>query len=582
MHIITDRGEAAYRRKQRLPGPAKDREHDSIVRKHDSIVRKHDSIVQDVKGWIYQALKPSVSFYTASGSKITTDFVPRSKFEEILSYDNIVEIVKPKYSDPGDTSANRQSILARVIYQGTDDRPPARKLLAVLIMLGIHKEIQNLIDDDMSDDCLPPLFQKGNNPEEFTSTSTCPVHTNGHPALDQLLLREGTWKLWDSSNHSKKKVEGIGLGLGFGSPLEFVEWSRRLTAPYIMWEWGKSSCHYVMRGGGALPMTPARVERDGGFGGVMKVRIDAGDRSFDSPQGSPDVFALIEIQATQSQSHFSDFLHSWIAGIDGGKANDIPGEYDTLVAKHGFVKLLATFEEPVQVDQFRRIFMLCPWADWNLETYRKVHNEKYSPLNIRYLKWTIRNFFHLAKALHYLQLGKRASTVNTTNNPGYYNSSPINPINILVFPGRGHIQGECDDSFQSTMALSQFRPPFAVYTAPSEVGLVQDVKETYSESDVFRFGCLLLEHLVWLFKGDDGLEKFSMARLEVDPSFVDGFWDPTSTERGHLKEIVKSIIAELRDRNDCVQAVADLLTFIEDHMLDMTPRSRMASSQILV
>ncbi|KAK4210386.1 hypothetical protein QBC37DRAFT_322259, partial [Rhypophila decipiens] len=556
-----------------------------------SIVRKHGSIVEDVKEWISQSLRPSIN-----GS---WHLVPRPLFQEIMSYENILEIVKQKNSFPWDTSANKQSNLARVIYQGTDDRPPARMLLAVLVMLGIYKEIQHLIDDDMSDDCLPPLIQKGKHTGEFTIT--CPVHTNGHRALDQLLLGEGTGT-WKPGDESSKFPDKLFKELRKPSPQEYVEWSRRFRVPFIAWIEGRRPFHYVIRNRAPLPMIPEQEERSGRFSNIIKVRIDAGDRSFESPQGEPELFALRKIRTTLSP--FGDSIPSWIAGIDvdselrkrqGDEENHIIPKYDILDTKDCFVKLLATFEVyDYIIDTRPSVYVLCPWAEWNLDTYRKAHSKRYSPLNVGYLKWTIRNFLHVAKALHYLhedsKLGKRASAAKATDNPGYYNSSPIHPRNVLVFTARGYIPGELDDSFRSTMALSEFSLSaslFAANTAPPDVGLGQDNKESYRDSNVFNFGCLLLEHLVWLFRGLDGLEKFSMARLEVDPrsdgeTNADTFWKPTSTETGQLKDIVKSTIAELRDRSDCVEAAGDLLIFIEEDLLDMNPRSRMESSQILV
>jgi hypothetical protein len=254
VETIADRGEAAHRNR---PGHAhrKDIKIDKLG--------TTDSINISMVG--EQLYKARVDFDPVHGIW----FIPRASFDNILTPEVTAQVVK-QLACYRNMSPDERIQVASDIYYGKVSRsgahgPPCRKLLATLI--GVHgyattletvEEIKTHIDQGMNDDCLPLIY-------DSEDQLTCRIHGQGHPFINHAVPGRGQWQE------------------------SFVRWSRALMAPYILWEEGPNSLHrhYVMHGGGPLPMAPVIKSsvphvHHGGFGDVLKVKIQAGDRNFRS------------------------------------------------------------------------------------------------------------------------------------------------------------------------------------------------------------------------------------------------------------------------------------------------------------
>lgn len=251
VETITDRGEAAYRRRPGH-GHRKDIKIDKL--------RTTDSI--DVVEQLYNA---RVDFDPEHGIW----FIPRASFDVIITPEVTAQIID-QLACYQTMSPDGRIQVASDIYYGKDSGsgapgPPCRKLLATLIGVNGYaktfetvEEIKRHMDEGMNDDCLP-LLDNGDR------QLICRLHDQGHPFINHAAPGRGQWQE------------------------SFVRWSRALMAPYILWEEGPKSLHrhYVMHGGGPLPMAPVMQSSEphvhhGGFGDILKVRIQPGDRNFQS------------------------------------------------------------------------------------------------------------------------------------------------------------------------------------------------------------------------------------------------------------------------------------------------------------
>lgn len=188
-------------------------------------------------------------------------FVTRAQFDNIITPEAVLQVVAKLACYQGLTARDHMQI-AQDIYWGTEDgrRSPCRRLLASLIGTGNSEalgSIKTLIDEGLSDTCLPLLVKEVMEED----TLICAHHEHQHASINDMDLE---------------------------SRETFTALCRSFSVPFIKWKDGGKHCHYVLKGGGPLPMRgPLPMEKkdkmneEGDFGEVFKVEIDPGDRDFD-------------------------------------------------------------------------------------------------------------------------------------------------------------------------------------------------------------------------------------------------------------------------------------------------------------
>lgn len=221
------------------------------------------------------------------------------------------------------------------------------------------------------------------------------------------------------------------------------------------------------------------------------------------------------------------------------------------------IRLLATY---TYGDLFHLIF---PWANGNLGDFWETHappNPEHTRDSMRII-WMSKQILGLARALqviHYCEIDK-------TNLPGlspeemkkmHGRHGDLKPENILWFKDdhSGH-----DDSmgvlkiadfgfadFHSKHSKSRVRRsavPGVTYTysAPE-----YDVRQQVSpQFDIWSFGCVLLQFVVWYLHGWDGIDRFSKKRTAESKGFVvriDSFYLlDTGGTQARLKESVTEV-----------------------------------------
>ena len=110
------------------------------------------------------------------------------------------------------------------------------------------------------------------------------------------------------------------------------------------------------------------------------------------------------------------------------------------------------------------------------------------------------------------------------------------------------------------------------YTAPE----VELSNKTSGASDIWSFGCVLLEVFIWLSAGTEVLKRSKEAIAEEDSEHSHGLWVQAGSAKVTLKPTVKrllDILSECADREPSLSPLARL--FHPGGVLELVPEQRM-------
>lgn len=276
------------------------------------------------------------------------------------------------------------------------------------------------------------------------------------------------------------------------------------------------------------------------------------------------------------------------------------------------IHLLASYEIQSEHDDFSsRRYLIFPWASGDLEDFYK-RNEVF-PDRIQMILWMAEQSSGLANVLSQIHGGNEdpgsgypteASADRETNAFApdsvrlYGRHGDIKPSNILWFDkassetdnglgrlvlsdfGLAHYHRRNSRSNVTSEAVARS----ATYRAPEF-----DVAMKLSRKiDIWSLGCVLLEMLIWLLRGNKVMEDdFSQSRLE-ESSDVSRFFEDTFfrvvREDGRrtavVKPSVKAWIMELLGDPRCSPYIRDFLTLIEHHMIVVDVEDRISAADL--
>lgn len=554
---------------------------------------KNITFTDGPKDIITEVAKALVNAALPFAAEQSTDFMPRRLFDGILTFEVVFQIVRELECYKGKTKEECIG-LAKEIYHGGEPpstRPSCKRLLATLVVLGgdSAQNMETLMTQGMNDQCLPLLVENGEN-KHILHCRFQPQGGHHHPLVN-------------STGDNPKKWRQ-----------DFTKWSRAFMSPYIVWEEKGLHCHYIMRGGGPLPMAPSTVgkkkqPRSGGFSKVYKVELHDGDRSFghstgDSPGDNSHTFALKELIEKEDENADDPFTTAGEFDLEiqslifaESRAQRVPGPEDTETKKH-LIQLLASFEvyNSLSNPDHPTYYMLFPWADGDLWDFWKQEDNYLIPQNKEHLGWIIDQFYYLAKALQCVHNDRQHILSGRTDSNRYGRHGDIKPENILLFRDGS---GEQGPGLGLRIVLADFglgrlhskesrskQIPRNIKKTETYAGPEWDLSTISPKSDIFSLGCVFMEFIVWFFKKFNGVERFQEVREEErdfrHPRFMmDRFWKFPDQETAVLKDCVRKEFEELKDRDDCVEAVGDILEIIESHMLHIDKDQRY-DSQTLV
>lgn len=152
-----------------------------------------------------------------------TFFIPRDAYEEILSYSNIYKTVE-SLDCCRHLSPEEQLNLASRIYQD------CRKLLASLIAIGMEESLHRLMDEGVTDKCLPLRLEKNTDKHPRSPLTILVCNLAGH--------HHTTFNSWRLDNDRES----------------FFRWTYAVTSPYLKRTSGKH-IHYVFTPNDVIPIT---------------------------------------------------------------------------------------------------------------------------------------------------------------------------------------------------------------------------------------------------------------------------------------------------------------------------------------
>lgn len=124
----------------------------------------------------------------------------------------------------------------------------------------------------------------------------------------------------------------------------------------------------------------------------------------------------------------------------------------------------------------------------------------------------------------------------------------------------------------------RYAPPEIEIPERDEKGQLRVISRKY---DSWSLGCVLLEFIVWLKRGNHGLVNLDkVRRAELRPN-VDRYWEQYRNEAPVLHPAVELYIYELLEDGVLSAALQDLLTLVKKHLLKASLRKRSYIAEFL-
>ncbi|ENH67466.1 Calcium/calmodulin-dependent protein kinase [Fusarium oxysporum f. sp. cubense race 1] len=297
----------------------------------------------------------------------------------------------------------------------------------------------------------------------------------------------------------------------------------------------------------------------GGYSTIQPIKIDKSSHEFEKvlrgvKSAAKGIFAL-KILRLEDRSEFD---------------NEVEGlqRFNGVGHRH-IIQLLATFE------LHDRYHMILPWASCNLyEFWKSDPFSRTGNRDLDVIRWMSTQTLGLLAALDAIHDSQGVKS--------YGRHGDIKPENILWF--------ELDNEPHGLLVLADFgltkfhRERSRSFTKNTNVGYTYtyappeiDIEGEFMSrsSDIWSFGCVLLEMVCWLLGGWELSEAFADARLTEDTSGImktDSFFAIVKLEDDELRRFtvkpqVLSFIRRLDHHESCTNYVHDILDIIEKYMI---------------
>ncbi|KAH6848713.1 kinase-like domain-containing protein [Alternaria alternata] len=298
------------------------------------------------------------------------------------------------------------------------------------------------------------------------------------------------------------------------------------------------------------------------------------------------LFALKTLQKTVS-------LHSTSGKVINGEI----AAHKRLISFHRehIVRLLATYTHQ------RKVHLVFPWADGTLAEFWAIHYPKPEQISRdhNFAKWMIDQVLGLADALLCIHIHTAKSSLEGLSPEDsrklHGRHGDLKPENILWFRSTSSTSetvslgtlklsdlgsAEFHGTRSHVLAASAAGGYTNTYYAP-EYDLAEEVS---SEADLWSFGCILIQLIVWYMKGWDGLDDFSKRRAEDSLSEIkmDNFFNYLKYEKEvRAKKSVYEEINTMRSDPNIPDLLCDLLNIIESRLLRLRECQRATCIQIV-
>ncbi|KAI6360869.1 hypothetical protein MCOR25_006604 [Pyricularia grisea] len=504
------------------------------------------------------------------------EFVPSKKLEELVTRDAVRAEL-----EAGPTQFTRrklQKILGAVCGTPKDpQRASARRLFAILVLIGEAALIGGVIDERITDDHLPLLYTRshrgapkvlcrraprGQDPIVCRSLAHLPARDQEAFESKQYTIHVPSFRL---SSASAPEIQH--LTLDWDMMLPFVSDEDAAEDEY-----GFAAAFAAQPRVGHGDSAASSGTRTGGFGEVRKIRIHPQQyncQDFPTSESSNNCFALKILKVNTRKEVFARERTSLERLMASPHAN--------------IVCLLGTMERQSPHLGNSRYYFIFPWADSNLHDFITTKHPKLSSLSrdVALVRWMARQMLGLAEALKLVHRTEGVGAVDTKKTHGRHGD--IKPQNILWYRGVGDDMGtlkladfgaaefHSEHSVNVQAELAQHSPTHRAPEHDTSAFVTPRV-------DVWSLGAVLLELVVWYMCGYQGWKDFTRARSEEDDGVnvgrmiqLDKYFNVVRRDGiprdAFVKEAVHKQISDLRDHGLCSSYFAKVLDIIEQKML---------------
>lgn len=187
-----------------------------------------------------------------------------------------------------------------------------------------------------------------------------------------------------------------------------------------------------------------------------------------------------------------------------------------------------------------------------------------------HIRWFVGEITGIMDSLRRMHSMQDLRKVHSTSQLQGIFHGDIHPGNILVMQ-------------DSRLVLNDFGlsawtndPPFLETTRTYESPEYQLSSRVGPSSDVWSFGCVVFEGLIWLLFGNEIVDRFSQDRILATPGsnlpFKDDHFFMLRYEDGKpvdaiIRETVKKYSDDMRKHERCVGAIKELLDIVTEFML---------------
>lgn len=256
----------------------------------------------------------------------------------------------------------------------------------------------------------------------------------------------------------------------------------------------------------------------------------------------------------------------------------------------------ASFEIRNETKNQADYYLLFDWQEGNLSQFWKAKDKLRADKHLP--RWLAQQIFGLAAALQCVHNDRHARLARNpigNMNTLYGRHGDLKPSNILYSRAEN---GEGYELKLTDFGLAQLHSrvsrsldsPMNTKHTETYKGPEFDLKDGFISraTDIFSFGCVVLECITWYLLGHDKVDQFSNARAEEEahrPGFnTDNYFRITlqedGTQRAVLKPQVLDQISVLRQHRRCSWYLYEVLELVEKHMLNPDPRQRISSSDL--
>jgi serine/threonine protein kinase len=254
----------------------------------------------------------------------------------------------------------------------------------------------------------------------------------------------------------------------------------------------------------------------------------------------------------------------------------------------------ASFEVRNSTNSKTDYYFLFDWQSGNLSQFwqneEKLRDNEDHPL------WMSQQIFGLAAALQCVHNDRSAHQTpdrKLNNVTVYGRHGDLGPSNILYSrTENGLLELKLTDfglaQLHSRVSRSfgndTFTPKTETYGGPD-----YDIQDGYISraTDIFSFGCVVLEFITWYLLGHKALQAFSESRFQPESHRqgfeTDKYYSIVPIENGQkavLKEQVLKHIFDLEHNERCSWYLYEMLHLVRDKMLNPEPKKRMQSHQL--